>query len=259
MRTTADDLKPEFVELRGEGWTYREIGAKYGYSYERIRQVLGPDSKKTSKRETKAVKISAWLNENGPTPRNRVCDLFDTTEAELGRMVRDDQVPAHLLLLPERSTANEFSVSEIRTALRRVWGALQASDTGATGLSRDVYEKYRGQDEPSGSVLISRFGWQAACEMAEVPHGGIRRPTSSYRSKWSDDELLGHVADYVRDAVADERRPTYLGYEAWQKGQLTSRPSGTLIRNRMRQHEPALARWADIVTEATQLSPRKLV
>jgi hypothetical protein len=245
-------LYDQFAALRRAGWGYREIGLKFGLSHERVRQVLTRDGelwKRPTAKEKRAVRIrelAAWLDENGPITRDAFMAEFGLTGPQLTQLVTEG-LPSHMILLPTRSTDVFFSDEDVHEALRRAWGVLQERNPGSLGMSHVMYERVRKLSDPSAAALVARFGWETACADAGVPSGYAYRAKDTYESRWTDEDLLGIVREYVDECVGAKQRPTYLGYERWQ--QLSDeRPSGTLIRTRMRQL--ALMTWAEIVSAA---------
>lgn len=254
-------LKPEFVDLRNKGWSYREIGEKYGLSHERVRQIIGPDAtsprawhdRKRKTRQARTEEISAWLEAEGPVARNRVMETWDLTTNQINDMVARREIPAHLILLPERERPDDFSTEDILDALRRAWANYSSSHPDSSGMSHVSYDRVRRTDDPSPALVNTRLGWETACEMAEVPSGPATRPKVTYASAWSDDDLLRHVAEYIEFCKEHKQRATYLGYEDWQRMFGGAHPSGTTIRNRMRQRDEPLMKWHEIVTAAMRL------
>ena len=252
---TAEDLREEFEQLRAEGMSYREIGERYSLSHERVRQVVGsttePEVWADRKRRERAAwrdEIAAWLEEHGPVTRDALAEAWSLSPYQVSRLVNEG-LPSHLIMSPERTRERDFDTDDIIKALRRSWKALQAADPTAIGLSHANYEAYRSVSEPSAALVTSRYGWDVIAEIADVPTGGTRRPKESYTSSWSDDDILHAIKEYVEESREAGARPTYVGYEEWQRGRDYA-PSGSTVRNRGRQMDPALDRWPQIVAAA---------
>ena len=254
---TAISLKPEFIKKREAGWTLREIGDHYKFTYERVRQVMGDDdpskrdgwaTKRQAERDALVAEVTEWLETNGPTSRDVLLDVFDLDLRQLSTLTKHG-VPSHLVLASVWERDHEFTQDDIIKAVRRVWAAVQEFKPSAEGLAVATYEEVRSMNEPSAAWVASRFGWDTICEVAGIPSGGRRRPMSSYTSGWSDPELLAWVKRYVDDAVNRGKRPTYNGYDKWQR-ELDDAPSGTLVRNRLRQS--GIRTWSETVTTALE-------
>lgn len=254
--STADDLRDEFVKLRKAGFSYRAIGEKFGLSHERVRQVTvkGEDpsewSRKPSrdKRQDLIEEIASWLDENGPVARDTVLSHFELSSSRLTQLIAEG-LPSHQMLVTSRPNDVQFSDEEIDKALRRAWAEVQRLNPGATGLSHVMYERVRQGSDPSSSLLVARFGWEHACKAAGVPSGFSMRPKSSYATRWTDEQILAKVAEYVEVCAEARKRPSYLGYDRWQQWD-SEAPSGTLVRNRMR--DAGIKTWPDIVMTATR-------
>ena len=255
---TAEDLREEFEQLRSEGLSYREIGDRYGLSHERVRQVVGssadPEVWAERKRRERAAwrdEIASWLEEHGPVTRDALAEAWDLSQYQVSRLVNEG-LPSHLIMSPERTRERDFDTDDIVRAMRRAWEALKAANPRAIGLSHANYEAYRSTTEPSAALVVSRYGWDVIAEIADVPTGGSRRSKESYVSAWSDEEILHAIKEYVEESRNAGARPTYTGYEVWQR-ERDDAPSGSTVRNRARQMEPPMSRWPQIVATALAL------
>ena len=95
--------------------------------------------------------------------------------------------------------------------------------------------------------MVARFGWQNICDHAGVPAGPALRPKDTYIRRWSTNDLLFWVALYLEDSQSSGTRPTYNGYDIWQRAHADA-PSGATLRNRMR--EIGVAAWNEILAAA---------
>lgn len=251
-RGTANDLFDEFLRMRQAGNTYREIGLRHGLSHERVRQVLsagGADtscSTRPSARELRAgevARVTEWLQQNGPVTRAQLCAALGITSARLSLLLAEG-VPGHLLLVGSRPAKPLFSDDDVVRALRTAWERARSLDPGVDGLSHAMYEILRCPTDPSAPMMVSRYGWEKACRIADIPHGAAWRAKDSYHSRWTDDDILTVLRRYLDHCRVASMRPTYLGYERWQQANEDA-PSGTLVRNRCRQM--GYRTWVDTV------------
>ena len=95
-------------------------------------------------------------------------------------------------------------------------------------LTVKQYDGYRSAHEPqlaSGIWVIRHFGtWRAACERAGLEANSTR----SHSSRWTDEQLLRAVADYLAEPGTTG---SYAGYQEWARG-ADGAPSGALLRSR---------------------------
>ena len=94
-------------------------------------------------------------------------------------------------------------------------------------LTAGAYDGWqRGHDAASPALLIRRFGsWIEACNRAGV----ATNKTRSTSRRWSDDEIVGIVAAYLR---APGSTGSFADYSAWARTQ-DGVPSGATLRQRL--------------------------
>jgi hypothetical protein len=246
--TTAAEQKDEIIRLREAGWTYTEIGEKLGYSHEWIRQqvtdVEEPGTWLARKQEKRASDLeakNAWLAEHGPVTREEFAEEFGLNDSRINRLVSDG-LDSHMLLIGTKSRLSTFTEDEWVDAVQRAWAVEQKISPDATALSGVRYDGLRRADDPSMVLLVSRVGWNEMCERAGVPHGRSRRKV--YTSHWTDTDILAWVGRWATSCTDQGIRPTFAGYDAWQRD-VDSAPSGATVRNRMRQ--AGVVAWSDVV------------
>lgn len=221
-----------------------------------MRKTIG-DTKETSwaaqRAEARAgqiEEITQYINDRGLVTRPEILEKFDLTESQLGHLVTAG-LETHLILSPGRDYPDVYTRERILDAVRAAWAEEQRINPASTGLSHSRYDKLRGPGDPSGPLVVSRYGWAAICAEAGVPAGATMRDPDSYGSTWSEDDILDWVEKYVRDAGARKVRPSFVGYEEWQ---LTAEgaPSGSTVRNRLRDAD--LRTWPAIAMAAVNRS-----
>lgn len=251
----AATLREEFAKLRHAGYSYRDIGRKFGLSHERVRQVLVAEGDASEwartpareQRQAEITEITEWLEANGPVARNQVIEQFGLTSSRLTTLISEG-LPSHLILMAPRPTTPQFTDAEVVDALKRAWVEVKRLNPDASGLSHAMYERVRRLDDPSSPMMVSRYGWENVCHRAGVPHGEAWRKKDSYVSRWSDEDIVNVVRQYVVSARDEGERPSYLGYERWQQERAEA-PSGTLVRNRMR--DLGCRTWPDVIAYAS--------
>lgn len=111
-------------------------------------------------------------------------------------------------------------------------------------LKAGAYDAWqRGRDDAaSPALVIRRFGsWIEACTQAGV----ATNKTRSTSRRWSDDEVVGIVASYLRSPGS---AGTYADYSEWARTQ-EGVPSGATLRQRFP--------WAEVKERAAALRPEK--
>lgn len=100
----------------------------------------------------------------------------------------------------------------------------------------DAWQRGR-DDAASPALLIRRFGsWNQACARAGI----ATNTTRSTSRRWSDDDIVAIVADYLR---SPQSTGTFSDYSAWARNQ-DGVPSGATLRQRLP--------WAEAKARAQQ-------
>lgn len=193
----------EMIKRRWRGLTLDEIGAEFGVTRERVRQLLkkygGPTAEevrelraaeaRTAQRDHEAAvaaKIRSALEDREPMT---VAEVAEATGIYAGDVARFwPQELSHLRLYTTGNYESRWSDDAILDAIREA--ALYEFPLTTNAYS-DLLSK--GQIKgPSMARIGQRFGsWTAACEAAGVVAGQTMRP--HYESRWSNDDLL-HIA-----------------------------------------------------------------
>lgn len=221
----------DIVRRRAAGETLDVIGTSHGITRERVRQILiargGPTADQLraarlhlqngADDELRRQALAYIAERPGTTrrelafalgvPCSRLAELLD--ETVLRRLVR--------VVAPQP----KISQDQIAAGLRRAAGVC------GEPLSSGDYESVRdgGQQEPSAVRIVQVFGsWNAACAFAGLAVHVRRRV---YTRAWSEEQILGHVADYL---MAPGSRATFDGYVAWARS-TAGAPSAQTVRN----------------------------
>lgn len=253
---TTTDLDA-MVTMRKAGHSYRAIGAKFGMSHEKARNLLTssgvelPNNSHTyrrAEREKEVQMLAEWLVEHGPVTRSRLTEEFGYSSKEINLLVQDG-APGHLILSTGR-VVKDTPDETVMESIRRAWETLQKAVPEARGLSHTAYDRVRDpKRDLSAARITTRYGWVNACNEAGVPSGGRYRAASTYKHQFSSDQIMDSVREYAAECRAAEKRPTYLGYDRWQRSR-ASAPSGSLVR--MRGYEMGYESWPEIVLAALQ-------
>lgn len=92
-----------------------------------------------------------------------------------------------------------------------------------TAASYDAWQRER--DAASPALLIRRFGsWKQACARAGVATNKTRSTTR----RWSDEDVVAIVADYLAEPGSTG---SFADYTAWARGRADT-PSGATLRQR---------------------------
>lgn len=236
------------LDMRQSGHAWRDIGNRLGMSYESARILANAYEQLAT--DGRLARITAWMSANAPTQKSTVADEFGLTPDEL-RVLPHIFDPS-LFILDRVPRADTFTEDQMIESVQRAWANLQRSEPSAKGLSHKSYNRIRRVDDPSTATLLLRYeSWTDICRAAAVPPGKGAR-SRVYSRQWDDDALLDAVADYLDDCIATGARPTYMGYDAWQRLD-PARPSGATLRQRLaKRHTGAYRGWSDIAAEAAK-------
>lgn len=253
---TTNDLDA-MITMRRAGHSYRAIGTKFGMSHEKARKILltsGADlpsnvhTYRRAERDKEVQALTEWLTEHGPATREQITETFGYSGKEINLLVQDG-APGHLILATGRAGAS-VPDETVMGSIQRAWETLQRVAPEARGLSHTAYDRVRDPaHDLSAARITTRYGWVNACNCAGVPSGGRLRSVGGYKHQFSADQIMSAVREYAEECRATEKRPTYLGYDQWQRSRAGA-PSGSLVR--MRGHEMGYEAWPEIVLAALQ-------
>jgi hypothetical protein len=226
------------IELRTQGATLQEIGDEFALTRERVRQLLkkhgGPTTavvRAAQEARTRAAEedraahvgnaIRATLNEGGPMSAEAVARAAALELDEVSRFWPRDL--EHMRLWRGHSDSR-WSDDEVLAAIREA--ALYEFPLTANAYSNLVSV---GQIQgPSLPRIGQRFGsWTAACDAASVVPGQTMR--GNYESRWSDDDLLQIVKQYLVDPDAPNSANRF---DEWKRAHVPDGPSFQTLRNR---------------------------
>lgn len=220
-------------EMRAEGRSLQAIALQFGLTRERVRQIIR-DAGGPGKAEAVAARTQRATQERGEL-RDRALGLcrqrpglaVEELAAELGASAQDVRAAlgddARRLLVTSHQASVLFSDDDILGHIRRA-----AAQTGEP-LTVRMYDAVRGEFGGASSPLVlQRFGsWRVACVRAGVRHGQPLR--SEYRRRWSTDQLIDSVADYLG---GEDTRGSFADYERWART-VPGAPSGQTIRTQL--------------------------
>lgn len=234
MRTADRDERIRVLRL--EGKTLQQIAADVGVTRERVRQILvrigGPTAAevRAASAERRCATAAAMEQRVRADVAAHPASTLEQIAARLG--VRRGEVQRHLPDDLRPLVVNPASSSERTWSEEEVLSAVAAAGTFAYPLGAGDYEDLLRAGEvrgPSAARIVQLYGnWSAACHRAGVEPTQPRR--ESYQSKWTDDDMLGFVRDYLR---SPECRGTFGGYDPWRRRAGVEAPSSALLRGRL--------------------------
>ncbi len=236
---TAQRRAQLMCQMRAEGKPLAEIGAAFGVTRERARQIIreagGP-----GKAQVRVVREQRRQRERAALRRRVLTALPGQTAEEVaaGLGVTADEVRAALGDDARRFLIQINDWSPTCTDEDLLHDLQRAAALVGGPLTRKGYERVRQVfGGRSAALIVVRFGyWRAACERAGVACGETLR--TRYTRRWTAEEMIDHVADYL----AVPGSGTFSGYDAYSRS-APGAPSGATVRN-------AIGTWADIKTRA---------
>lgn len=229
----------EIIERRWQGLTLREIGAEFGLTRERVRQLLmkheGPSadavrhlraaqarSAERTHQEAVSGTLHDALDRRGPMTAGELAEITGLEASDVSKHWPEEL--AHLRLWGSGQGESRWTDEDIYEALRR-------ASIYEFPLSTTAYSELLriGQIEgPSVPRIWQRFGsWTTACAAAGVVASAARN--REYDSKWSDEELLQLVRSYLMDPDAPNSARRF---DEWKRANAPDGPSAQTLRNR---------------------------
>lgn len=223
------------------GSTLREIGSRYGLSYERVRQLFHQHGLVSRNIRIDSVRryerlVEAWEHDE------TIVEAYKRL-GNVGLVVKDTglgrgQVETVLSKFTHRDT--------YRNRGGTPKGRFRYSDESIKGYMRDAaaqfgqpltiaaYNKYAdGKAVPTNLTIMHRFGsWREACEAAGITSNEYRARRKVFTAELCAEALRQCARD--QDGVI----PSYMRYAKWAKG--SDGPSAPTVRNRFGSWSQAL-------------------
>lgn len=227
------------IERRWQGLTLEEVGAEFGLTRERVRQLLkqhgGPSS--ADIRQVRAEKARAAerdreeaisrtlrdaLEKRGPMTLAEVVEVTGLDPSDVSKYWPENL--AHLRLWGSGHAESRWTDEDICEALRH-------ASIYEFPLSAAAYSELLRVGQvagPSVPRIGQRFGsWTNACAAAGVVAG---TPWNrEYESKWSDEDLLQLARRYLLDPDAPSSAHRF---NRWKRANAPDGPSAQTLRNR---------------------------
>lgn len=262
------------LAMRAEGETLDSIGASVGRTRERVRQIIlantpflsaslqetvlgGPERSK----HEREVEESQWRQEVAARITQEILARPGLSITELASRVQVDPGQVRALIPDQLAKFVEghevmHGVGMARWTLESMTAAVSLAGTFYFPLSAPQYDELVELGEvvgPGSQTVAKRFGtWKNACLAAGVEP--TTRGREHYDPKWSWDEMVGIVAEFLLDPTTSG---SFGDYERWRREQPNAVPSGSLIRNRMDTWGDAVSYALMIIADSGPLDPRR--
>lgn len=229
----------EMIERRWRGLTLDEIGAEFGVTRERVRQLLkkhgGPSAKEIrdvraaearsaerAREEAVSRTLRDALDGRGPMTVDEMVTVTGFEASDVSKYWPTDL--AHLRLWGTGQGESRWTDEDICEALRKA--AIYEFPLTTTAYSELLQV---GQiSGPSVPRIGQRFGsWTVACEAAGVVAGDPWN--REYESRWSDEDLLQIARAYLLDPSAPNSAHRF---DEWKRANAPDGPSAQTLRNR---------------------------
>lgn len=219
-----------------EGQTLEQIGSQYNITRERVRQILAAQNvDRHTPSSRAALTKEVFMDEHGRTideAFNRlrsvrlVIDELKGTPAGVAAWIHDRLKDRKNESIVWNSAEKVWSDDQLLEVLRKAHAEI------GDGMSATRYNKWRLSADsgkyPTHTMISWRFNtWNEALRQAGL---SVNQPNRTYSRAWSVDDVFTAVSTYMAEERAENRRPTFSGYEAYAKRRKGDIPSGAYIR-----------------------------
>jgi transposase len=220
------------VAMAQTGMTYADIGATFGVTRERVRQILNKagitgsttrSARAATKQATLSVdreRILEWAKHNPGLGARDAEEALDLKEGRVSEALGSDV--SRVFVRQKPNTHLRYTDEVIFESLRC------ASIVQGEPMSRAAYDEYVAVfGGPTGVLLTKRFGsWKGACRAAGL---AVHSGRGNTNRRWSQGQLVEVLIDYFNSSAA---RGTLDDYCRWAGEEKAVRPSGPTILNR---------------------------
>lgn len=263
-----DGRNAAIVSLREQGDTLESIGARFGLTRERVRQIVakagGPNRATLTERRQRAqafaqssvaALVRQWLLEH-PGASLEACfealGITDVRERRWASTPENRRLSGVSEAMRARAMRQVWSDEQCQQALREAYQIVAAEGRDLTYLAYHRVQSSGAVAGPGYVRLTQRYGtWLAALEAAQVPVSDRQRVIHTHRSyerRWSADQMLLYVAEYLS---CPGYTGAFNGYDKWRKATGSDAPSGQTVRN-------VLGTWTDIKARALAIVAARL-
>lgn len=240
MLKTKRDVERAYRLAKKDGLSLRELGERYGVSYETIRQAfkehgLSTNGHRRYAKRDLSVK-EAW---------ERKDEIFDSyrRHGSIVRVAKEIDLPTQVISevvakMPlrnayrHRGSNSDNGREKVRSALREAWNIVGHDRPLTTTAYRRLAPAH---GLPSLPTVLHPYGsFYEACQDAKVK----ANPSSRRYSSYSEESVLEGIRHCAKDLG---RAPSYEDYQVWHRDH-PEHPSGPTIRSRLT--------WAKAVIKA---------
>lgn len=256
-----DERNATIIHLREQGQTLESIGARYGLTRERVRQIVakngGPDRRVLRERRARSTAFAAqrvadqvrrFLLEHPGVSLEEAFEalgITDVRERRWATTVENKRLSGVSVSNRWRGGAKQaYSPEDCLRALRQAYEIVAAE---GQDLTYQAYKRLHDEGRVTGPGyvrLTQRYRtWLKALEAAGVPVSDRQRvihTRRSYARRWTNEQMLAYVVEYLS---TDGYTGSFDGYDAWRVATGSDAPSGQTVRN-------VLGTWAQIKASA---------